>query len=91
MMRFLTKGAHAIKFGFAFEYMQYNVLEQLSPNGRMNGYSLSDFLNNVPHQLNALAPGGSHEVGLREKLFAGYIQDDWRVRPNFYSEYGPAL
>jgi len=80
---FLTKGTHSIKFGFAFEYMQYNVLEQLSPNGRMNTYgSLADFLSNTPDQLNALAPGGSHEVGLREKLFAGYVQDDWRARPN---------
>jgi Carboxypeptidase regulatory-like domain len=80
---FLTKGTHALKFGFMFEYMQYNVLEQLSPNGRMNTYgSLADFLSNTPDQLNALAPGGSHEVGLREKLFAGYIQDDWRARPN---------
>ncbi|HWY55410.1 MAG TPA: carboxypeptidase regulatory-like domain-containing protein [Terriglobales bacterium] len=80
---FLTKGTHSIKFGFAFEYMQYNVLEQLSPNGRMSTYgSLAAFLSNTPDQLNALAPGGSHEVGLREKLFAGYFQDDWRVRPN---------
>jgi hypothetical protein len=85
---FLTKGAHAVKFGFSFEYMQYNVLELLSPNGRMNGYSLSDFLSNAPHQLNALAPGGSHEVGLREKLFAGYIQDDWRARPNLTVNMG---
>src|SRR6185312_10455884 len=53
--------------------------EQLSPNGRMNNYKLLDFLNNAPHQLNALAPNGSHEVGLRESIFAGYIQDDWRV------------
>ena len=79
---FLTHGTHAIKFGFAFERMRYNVLEQLSPNGRMNGYSLADFLNNAPRQLNALAPGGSHEVGLRESMFAGYIQDDWRARSN---------
>ncbi len=79
---FLTHGTHSIKFGFAFERMQYNVLEQLSPNGRMNGYSLADFLSNAQHQLNALAPGGSHEVGLRESLFAGYIQDDWRARNN---------
>ena len=86
---FLTKGTHSIKFGFAFEYMQYNVLEQLSPNGRMNTYgSLADFLSNTPDQLNALAPGGSHEVGLREKLFAGYIQDDWRVRPNLTVNLG---
>jgi Carboxypeptidase regulatory-like domain len=85
---FLTRGTHAIKFGFAFERMQYNILEQLSPNGRMNGYSLAAFLTNAPHQLNALAPGGSFEVGLRESLFAGYIQDDWRFRPNITLNIG---
>ena len=86
---FLTKGTHSIKFGFTFEYMQYNVLEQLSPNGRMSTYgSLADFLTNQGDQLNALAPNGSHEVGLREKLFAGYIQDDWRAKPNLTVNMG---
>jgi hypothetical protein len=85
---FLTRGTHAIKFGFAVERMQYNILEQLSPNGRFNTYSLDQFLTNAPHQLNALAPGGSHEVGLRETLFAGYIQDDWRFRSNLTFNIG---
>jgi hypothetical protein len=86
---FLTRGKHAIKVGFAFEHMQYNVLEQLSPNGRMNNYaSLSAFLSNAGDQLNALAPGGSHEVGFRETLFAGYIQDDWRARPDLTINIG---
>jgi len=85
---FYTRGKHALKFGFAFERMQYNILEQLSPNGRMNGYSLDAFLTNAPHQLNALAPGGSYEVGLRESLFATYIQDDWRFRPNLTLNIG---
>jgi hypothetical protein len=85
---FFTRGTHSIKFGFAFERMQYNILEQLSPNGRMNGYSLAAFLTNAPHQLNALAPGGSFEVGLRESLFAGYIQDDWRFRSNLTFNIG---
>jgi len=86
---FLTRGTHAIKIGFYFENMQYNVLEQLSPNGRMNTYaSLDAFLTNAGDQLNALAPGGSHEVGFREKLFAGYLQDDWRARPNLTVNLG---
>jgi Carboxypeptidase regulatory-like domain/TonB dependent receptor len=85
---FLTRGTHSIKFGFAFERMQYNILEQLSPNGRMNSYSLAAFLTNAPNKLNALAPGGSFEVGLRESLFAGYIQDDWRFRPNITLNIG---
>lgn len=86
---FLTRGTHALKIGFTYEHMQYNVLEQLSPNGRMNTYgSLTDFLTNAPDQLNALAPGGSHEVGFRQNLFAGYIQDDWRARTNLTVNLG---
>jgi hypothetical protein len=85
---FLTRGTHAIRFGFYFENIQYNVLERLSPNGRMNTYSLANFLSNAPDKLNALAPGGSHEVGFREKIFAGYLQDDWRARPNLTVNLG---
>jgi outer membrane receptor protein involved in Fe transport len=86
---FLTQGTHSIKFGAAFERMQYNVLEQLSPNGRMSTYgSLAAFLSNAPDKLNALAPGGSHEVGFRQSLFALYLQDDWRLRPNLTVNLG---
>lgn len=86
---FATHGTHAIKFGFAFERMLYNVTEKLSPNGRMKNYSsLAALLNNVPDRLNAHAPGGSNEVAIRESLFAGYVQDDWRWRPNFTVNMG---
>ncbi len=85
---FITKGTQSIKVGFGFEHMRYNVLEQLSPNGRMNNYSLADFLSNAPHQLNALAPGGSTEVKFRENLFAAYVQDDWAVTKHLVLNFG---
>lgn len=86
---FLTRATHSIKLGFAFERMQYNVLEKLSPNGRLSAYkSVANFLNNAPIQLNALAPGRSHEVGIRESLFAGYAQDDWHARSNLTVNVG---
>jgi len=71
--------------------MLYNVLEQLSPNGRLNNYgSLTALLTNTPTKLNALAPGHSLEVAIRQSLFAGYVQDDWRLRPNL-TVTGPTL
>jgi hypothetical protein len=85
---FLTRGKHSITTGFSFERVRYNVLEILSPNGRMNTYSLAGFLSNAPDQLNAVAPGESHEVALRESIIAGYVQDDWRVTPNFSVNIG---
>src|SRR6266851_5302356 len=99
---FLTRGTHSIKVGFAFERMLYNVTEKLSPNGRLNNYGqpksgpcstftsggLCRLLTNAPNKLNALAPGGSNEVAIRESLLAGYIQDDWRLRPNFTVNMG---
>ncbi len=86
---FVTRGTQSIKLGFAFERMLYNVTEKLSPNGRMNNYpSLAALLSNSMDQLNALAPGGSNEVAIRESLFAGYIQDDWRARHNLTLNLG---
>ncbi len=99
---FLTRGTHSIKVGFAFERMLYNVTEKLSPNGRLNNYGqpksgpcstftsggLCRLLTNAPNKLNALAPGGSNEVAIRESLFAGYVQDDWRWRPNLTVNMG---
>ena len=85
----LTKGTHSIKMGFAFERMLYNITEQLSPNGRLNNYAtLAALLNNAPNQLNALAPGGSNEVAIRESLFGLYVQDDWLIRPNLTLNLG---
>lgn len=86
---FVTHGKHQFAFGGMFERMQYNILEQLSPNGRMNGYgTLQAFLTNQPHKLNALAPGQSHEVAIRESLAAFYIHDDWRAKKNLTLNLG---
>lgn len=86
---FYTRGTHTMKFGAAFENMHYDVLEKLSPNGRMNNYpSLAAFLNNNTDQLNAVAPGGSHQVAFRQDIWAIYAQDAWRMKPSLTVNYG---
>jgi hypothetical protein len=86
---FDTRGKHAMKFGFAFERMQYNVLSKLNRNGRFGRYiTVEDFITNKPVQVALLDPSVQQEVGSRDSLFAGYFQDDWRVRSNLTLNLG---
>jgi hypothetical protein len=86
---FLTQGKHAMKFGFAFERMQYDVLSKLNRNGIFGTYpNVESFITNQPVKLALLDPSVQQEVGSRDSLFAGYIQDDWRVKSNFTLNLG---
>ena len=77
---FFTHGAHSLKFGFALERMESNNLLHFTNNGGYIFSSLSDFLANNPHVFFSTVPSTATERGIRETLFGGYIQDDWRAR-----------
>ena len=96
---FVTHGKHTFKYGFAFERMQYDVLSKVRQNGdfRFNPTitggvitttALENFLTNQPSQVLTLSPDIRQEVGTRDSLFAGYVQDDWRLRPNLTLNIG---
>ena len=85
---FLTRGAHTIKFGFAFERMQSNNLMHFTQNGRFVFASFSDFLTNNPLVYGVQLPSGETERGIRQSLAGGYIQDNWRARRNLTLDYG---
>src|SRR5207248_2444770 len=90
---FWTRGKHSLKFGFAFERMQYDVLSKVRQNGdfRFNATSvtpLENFLTNHPAQALLLSPSVRGEVGSRDSLFGGYVQDDWRFRSNLTFNIG---
>jgi len=85
---FLTKGVHSIKFGFAFERMQHNFEIPTRPNGAFTFGSLTSFLLNEPSTFVGIVPNTLSPRGIRQSLAGGYVQDDWRVRPNLTLNLG---
>jgi hypothetical protein len=76
---FLTRGTHSLKFGFAMERMRYNFFQIYNPYGIWRFNSLAQFLANQPNSLEGGLPDRQVPRGLRQTLFGGYIQDDWRA------------
>lgn len=85
---FLTKGVHSLKFGFAFERMQHNLIIPSNPTGSFKFGSLADFLTNQPLSFTGQVQSTDSPRGIRQSLFGGYIQDDWRFRPNLTLNLG---
>ncbi|HYM12737.1 MAG TPA: TonB-dependent receptor, partial [Bryobacterales bacterium] len=87
----IVSGRHTIKTGADIQFVQYNVNTTLNarpaftfngtftqdPQSRpRTGDPLADFLLGYMSNTNVSTPGVS---GLRQRIFQGYIQDDWKV------------
>jgi hypothetical protein len=83
-----TTGAHALKFGIAFERILYDTTGTNAPNGRFTFGSLQNFLTNRPATFNATIPGQNPVIQLRQRVFGAFAQDDFRVRPNLTINLG---
>jgi hypothetical protein len=81
-------GRHSLKVGFAFENMQSDVLYNSYVTGRYSFGTLAKFLTNQPSRFRAALPGLTTPRNLRQKLFAGYAQDDWHVLRNLTLNLG---
>ena len=84
----ITRGAHALKFGASVERMQYNMSIPNLEGGQFNFGSIPDYLRNRPQSFGALKPGSDTRRGLRQTLVSGYVQDDYRWKPNFTINLG---
>jgi hypothetical protein len=85
---YLTRGKHALKMGFAFERLQNNQLGTSNPNGQYIFSSLQTFLTNNATSFNAPLAQGVSPRDLRQSVFGGYIQDNYRVSSNLTLNLG---
>ena len=78
---FWTRNKHSLKFGFYAERIQDNQFTQgASPNGLYTFGSLADFLQNIPVNFQTLLGTSRTPRDLRQSLFGGYIQDDYKIK-----------
>ncbi len=85
---YITKGNHSIKVGGSMERMQYNFDIPNMNGGTFSFGSIPGFLTNKPLTFAVLYPGSDTRRGLRQTLLAGYIQDDFRFKPNLTFNLG---
>jgi len=86
---FWTRNKHSLKLGFYAERIQANQFTQgASPNGFYTFGSLSSFLQNMPTTFQTLLGTSRTPRDLRQSVFGGYIQDDYKIKPRLTLNLG---
>ena len=85
---YMTRGRYSLKMGISLEMYQDNSKAPVTPNGQYSFTSLPNFLTNRPYQFVSMLPGTDPVHGLRQKIVAGFIQNDIRWLSNLSVNVG---
>jgi len=85
---FVSRGTHSIKLGAAVERMLLQAEALTDPNGIWQFGGVQQFLTNNPKRFQGGIASTLSPRDLRQTVFGGYLQDDWRWRPNLTLNLG---
>jgi len=85
---FFNRGTHAVKFGFAFERMLSKATALTDPNGIWTFGDLPSFLQGQPTKFQGGIASSLTPRNFRQNIIGGYVQDDWRTKPNLTLNLG---
>src|SRR3989440_2717560 len=85
---FLNRGKHTIKFGVAVERMLMQATALTDPSGIWQFADVPSFLTNQPSRFQGGIVSTLSPRDVRQTIFGGYLQDDWRWFPNLTLNLG---
>jgi len=85
---FVSRGTHSIKFGVAVERMLLQAEALTDPSGIWQFADVQHFLQNVPKRFQGGIVSTLSPRDLRQSIIGGYLQDDWRWKPNLTLNLG---
>lgn len=86
----LLRGSHSMKFGIDFRRQDQNQDFNPTTRGRLQYQTLQDVADDIPNvqSINSFLPGVPNWQGYKYYDYFFYVQDEWRLKPNFTLTYG---
>lgn len=81
-------GAHALRYGFNMDRIQFNQRTDENPIGRYSFSSIADFLQGKTNYGDVMRPGSDSIRGWRQSQFAGFVQDEYRITAHLSTTLG---